>query len=420
MVATRRSRRRWLTAVLVLLGGMVLLALLATSAHPLVPRARAATGQQVQLTRDLFEAARISRIQHKPVPVQFDQAQLDAATTMIGQGFPPNRLAAQLDGDRLTVTASRPLLGRWLNVRAQASGKSAGFPDLAVRVGAIPIPAWMTKLALGIARRVLILRGANLPPLDQLVAGTDIGKGRVTARIMLPHTGLVEQASSSGAMVIDDDEVARIYCKLASEQRASFDPLLAHQLRRAIAVSDGTRSGDGAALVALAMLAVNQQVGQLADDADVKAAKCAPPPGQLTLQGRTDSPKHWTLSAALEVTTGRNFTVAMGEWKELSDSLAKNPFLAKGDTSGFSFVDLATDRAGFFWARRLTDPETLAAARAKLARADDEMLLPRAALALNDGMPNAQFVATYGGTDDPRFAAKVKSIDAMLNADGID
>lgn len=406
-------------AVVIVLGLLALLFLLATSSRPWVPEPGAATAQQVKLTRNAFQAARKSRATRKPVALTLDQPQLDAVSTMIGQGFPPNRLSAHIDGDRLTVTASRPFLGRWLNVRGITSGKSIGFPDLSARVGAIPVPGWLAKFGLGIARRLLILRGATLPPLDTLVAGTDVANGRITARITLPRTGLVDQASSDGALAIDDDEVARIYCKLADEQRANPDPLFAHQMRRAMALSSATRQSDGAALVALAMMAVNKDVGQLAGDADTKTAKCKAPSGQLTLQGRMDSPKHWSLSAALEVTTGRNFTVAMGEWKELSDSLAKNPFLAKGDSSGFSFVDLATDRAGFFWAKALTDPATIDQAREKMAQATDEMLLPKPAVELNDGMPNAQFVAAYGGTDDPRFKAKVASIDAMLKANGV-
>ncbi|MEO1967224.1 MAG: hypothetical protein ABGW87_00745 [Sphingomonadaceae bacterium] len=420
MVAKRRTGFRWLKWLVVALGLLALLFLLATSSHPWVPTARAATAQQVKLTRLVFQAARKSRAMGKPVQLTLDQQQLDAASTMIGQGFPPNRLAAQIHGDRLTVTASRPFMGRWINVRGITSGKSDGFPDLSVRVGAIPIPGWMAKFGLGMARRLMILRGATLPPLDTLVAGTNVSKGLVTAQIMLPRTGLVDQASGDGALAIDDDEVARLYCKLAAEQRANPDPLFAHQMRRAMALSTASRESDGAALVALAMLAVNKQVGQLVGDADTKSAKCKAPPGQLTLQGRTDSPKHWSLSAALEVTTGRNFTVAMGEWKELSDSLASNPYLAKGDASGFSFVDLATDRAGFLTAKNLMDPAKLADTRARMMRATDDMLLPKTALTLSDGMPNAQFVAAYGGTDDPRFKAKVQSIDAMLKADGID
>ena len=419
MAAGRSSGHPWLKAVLVVLTLLVALFLLATSSHPWVPISRTATAQQVRIARDAFHAARLSRTTGKPAPLRMGQADLDAISTMVSQGFSPNRLSAHVEADVLTVMASRPMLGRWINLRATASGRSRGFPDFSVKLGALPIPGWLAKLGLGVGRRILVLRGASLPPLDKLVAATDIAKGQVTAQIMLPRTGLVDQAASDGALAIDDDDVARIYCKLAAEQRSDPDRLFAHQLRRALAASSPTPEGDGAALVALSMLAVDKQVGDLVGNAKEKAAKCAAPGGQLTLQRRTDLPKHWSLSAALEVTTGRNFTLAMGEWKELSDSLASNPYLARNDTSGFSFVDLATDRAGFFTAKLLTDPARLLETRAKLLDASDDMLLPEAALSLNDGMPNEQFIAKYGATDDPRFKAKVESIDAMLRQAGI-
>ncbi|MEP0562143.1 MAG: hypothetical protein ABJC54_11580, partial [Qipengyuania citrea] len=130
--------------------------------------------------------------------------------------------------------------------------------------------------------------------------------------------------------------------------------------------------------------------------------------------------KHWALSAALETTTGSSISAAIGEWKELADSLESDPLLAPKDPSGFSFVDLASDRSGIKIARRLTDPERMADTRAALLGAQDEDLLPAAALALSDGLTDAEFAARYGATDDPRYERKVASIDAMLRRGGID
>jgi hypothetical protein len=100
--------------------------------------------------------------------------------------------------------------------------------------------------------------------------------------------------------------------------------------------------------------------------------------------------------------------------------LERDPLLAPKDPSGFSFVDLASDRSGIKIARRLTDPERMAETRAALLVAQDENLLPAAALALSDGLTDAEFAERYGATDDPRYERKVASIDAMLRRGGID
>ena len=74
-----------------------------------------------------------------------------------------------------------------------------------------------------------------------------------------------------------------------------------------------------------------------------------------------------------------------------------------------------------FWANDIpSDPERMEDTRAALLGAQDEDLLPAAALALSDGLTDAEFAARYGATDDPRYERKVASIDAMLRRGGID
>ncbi|MEC7534389.1 MAG: hypothetical protein VYB96_06665 [Pseudomonadota bacterium] len=99
--------------------------------------------------------------------------------------------------------------------------------------------------------------------------------------------------------------------------------------------------------------------------------------------------------------------------------MAKGPLLAPRDPSGFSFVDLAADRSGIMTAQALLEPARLEDARARLLRAGEADLLPAATLELSDGLTDAQFARRYGATDDPRFAEKVKQIDAMLRQGGI-
>ena len=70
-------------------------------------------------------------------------------------------------------------------------------------------------------------------------------------------------------------------------------------------------------------------------------------------------------------------------------------------------------------AQALLDPARLEDARARLLRAGEADLLPAATLELSDGLTDAQFARRYGATDDPRFAEKVKRIDAMLRQGGI-
>lgn len=406
--------------LLAALAAALLLAFLATSAQPLVPVRRTPTAEQVEAARIAFRAARLSRTTGKPSTLALGSRDLDGIAALISQGFAPYRADARVERGALAVTVSRPLGFRWLNLRLRASGRSKGFPDIAVSLGSLEFPPWLSRMGLELGRQLLVLRGAKVPPLDTLVQGTDIARTGLSARIMLPRTGLIDQAVTDKSLALDERVVVEIYCKLAVRQRAVPDPLFVHQLQRALEAAGPAPGRNGAALIALAMLVVDPRVGELAGDTQARVAKCLLPVSTTTLQGRSDSPKHWALSAALTIATGSRLAVAMGEWKELADSLSRSSFLARGDRSGFSFVDLAADRGGYLTAKALTDPGRVAATRARLARVGDDGLLPPAALALSDGMKNADFLRRYGATDDPRFLAEVNGIDAMLAAAGVE
>ncbi|MFQ5963167.1 MAG: hypothetical protein ACE5KZ_02675 [Candidatus Scalinduaceae bacterium] len=70
----------------------------------------------------------------------------------------------------------------------------------------------------------------------------------------------------------------------------------------------------------------------------------------VVLAGRVDLRLHFILSAVLEIASKRGITHAIGEFKELLD--------AGHGGSGFSFVDLAADRAGVRFAETATNSGT--------------------------------------------------------------
>ena len=402
MSAPPTRGHRWRLALALIVGGVLALALLLTSSEPAVPDSRHATAEQVAAARALVNQARQSRAMGEPVELTLAEAELAATSAMVTQGFAPNRFDARVEDGVLTLTGSRPMLFRWINI------------------GALPLPDWFSQWGLALIQRRMAAQGGTLPPIDTIVRSMRIGPDSVTARVLMPQGSLLAHARTTGVPAVDEDMVGTIYCTLAERQRGEPAPLLAQQLRRALAASQPSPEGHSAALVALALFSLGPEAAELFGGVDGTIGTCAARPVTLTLQGRADWAKHWALSAALETTTGSRISAAIGEWKELADSLESDPLLAPKDPSGFSFVDLASDRSGIKIARRLTDPERMADTRAALLGAQDEDLLPAAALALSDGLTDAQFAARYGATDDPRYERKVASIDAMLRRGGID
>lgn len=127
----------------------------------------------------------------------------------------------------------------------------------------------------------------------------------------------------------------------------------------------------------------------------------------MQLAGRRDLAMHFALSAAMGAVLEPRFTRAIGEWKELYDSLPGG--------SGFSFVDLAADRAGLNLGRIATaDPHSAARITGVLAEAGEGTLFPAQALGLAEGMTEAEFRRRFGSLDALTYAAAVRRIDRLL------
>lgn len=420
-----RPRPLWRRLLLLVAAMLIALVLLLTSGRPDVPTAGTVTAEQVGAGRAaVLQLPTSFGASHASSRIRYGKPELDGIGALVSHGFAPDRLALAIRGDRLVASASRPLvLGRWLNLQVTAQGAGKRFPLVHVRVGAVPLPAGLSRRLLEIARWVANRRGLDLPPLDRLVHTVSIRDGVVVATVRLPaRDALVDRLNTLDSDPVDAVAVARLYCGLAvAQRRAPSDQLTTH-LHRAFAgaaAQSYPAAYNRAAFVALAMLVVDPRVGDLAGNAQAATDRCRVPPVAVTIHGRADLPMHWALSAALSAGAGGQLARAMGEWKELADSLAKQSSFAVGDPTGFSFVDLSADRSGFTIARAATAPADAARVAARLAAASAQDILPISLLARQERLDNAAFVRAYGSIDDPRYAAMVARIDAVLARDAI-
>lgn len=166
-----------------------------------------------------------------------------------------------------------------------------------------------------------------------------------------------------------------------------------------------------AAIFALAIVfgheGVETLVGRVSDDA--LRAKMAPLAGTLTLRGRRDWARHWLVSAAIEATGIANVSEQMGVFKEELD--------AGEGGSGFSFADLAADRAGTRFAVAAT--RDMPAATAMQQRLDAEFSVDDYCPALDDlpeGLTATQLADQYGGTGGGPYKELLETIDTRLDA----
>lgn len=415
-------KRRRLAIVLAALAALFLLAVfLLTDSEPRAPVISAPDATQVGAGRDAYRQLRDAKGSTKGVRVDLEPIHLAGLGAVASHGFRPDRLHLSTKGASVRVEASKKLpLGRWLNVTAIAESPSEKFPETRLKIGSVALPAWLSRIALQTGRLLATLRMDDVPPLDEAVRQYSVRDGRVSAIIRLPgKSGLVDRMGGIVARPVDARLVARAYCALVTQQGSRPSAEFAEQVRRAFARSDGSVETNRAAFVALGIFLVDDRVAALAQVPSDKLDPCRARRASVQLHGRGDWPKHWALSAALSVLAGTQLSEAVGEWKELADSLERGSRFA-GRGTGFSMTDLAADRAGFLTAAAATDPDRAGTMARRLANTSAQQLLPISLTKQEDGLTEAEFRQRYGGLDDPRYAARVAEIDAELKRAGID
>lgn len=124
--------------------------------------------------------------------------------------------------------------------------------------------------------------------------------------------------------------------------------------------------------------------------------------GAPTLLGRRDLAQHFFVSAHLAAIGGTEIAAASGLAKEISDA---------GGGSGFSFADMAANRAGILFAGGVMNK------RFSLRTVADEFTVPAYMPTVDDlpeGLTAAQLLSQFGPQTDDRFRRQLQQIDQRL------
>ena len=365
--------------------------------------------------------------------VLLTQRDLDLLLNQAGQRFGGLRGRVRLQPGLAVVDASLPLpaspWGGWLNLHAVLL-QTDGLPAVQrLHIGRLPVPGWLAEAMLP-----RLLTALNLRAQGELAQRLVSRVGFHTQALVLAYawpdnlqqslTDSLLDADAQARLRRHADALAALTAQLGATREGRSGVSLARLLPPVFQLA-GQHSTDAAsavaenraALVALAFMAHGDRLAQLlappppASAVHPMPAKARllplgiPPQPRITLAGRTDFPQHLLISAALAAEGGGPLSDAIGLYKEVDDS--------RGG-SGFSFRDLAADRAGTrlgLLARR--DPLALQA-RLAAARLADADLLPDTS-DLPEDMPEAEFKRRFGGIGAPAYLAVLQEIEARLD-----
>jgi hypothetical protein len=302
-------------------------------------------------------------------------------------------------------------LQAWLNLELTlVEGERMPVIDGA-RVGALPLPGWMAQR---LARRASLRLGLDpdAPWARELVSRVALHRDaavvsytwRADTRQQLLGSLLpvAEQARLKAYAV----RLAELSAAAPGDGRVSLGELLPPMFTLAAQRS----GGDGAAAAAenrAALVVLGLHVSGRRLSSWVPAASEWPQPRwmHITLHGRDDFPQHFLLSALLAAEGSSPLADAAGTYKELHDARAG---------SGFSFNDIAADRAGTrFGEVAVQQPLRLQAALAAARRDSD--LMPDVG-DLPEFLPEAEFRRRYGGVGAPAYQRLLAEIDARIVA----
>lgn len=322
----------------------------------------------------------------------------------VGQG----RVRVQLHDQRAEVTLSLALpwdpSGSFVNVLFDLVSNGAMPKVDNARLAGLPIPDVLVQT---LADRTLAAVEST-QALQQLLLHRDHLEVRYYWRPdLLERIGSGFIANAELPLLLHyQRELSQLLAPLRRGRAVTLAELLAHLLTTAAEQPLGTDPvAENRAVILVLAAYVNGHPIRDPADTTVKRLPYAHP---VLLRGRQDLGQHFMTSAALLTQGGDTLSGLVGWYKELSD--------ANGG-SGFSFADMAANRAGIRLAQRATLTPLTASEMQQRARSGlvDDDFMPTLD-GLPEGMDQQTFSTSFGAQNNADYQRMIALIDRRINA----
>jgi hypothetical protein len=349
--------------------------------------------------------------------IQLDEAELNRLLNYAVELRRVSGIAAELTPGLATLTATLAVpanpFGGYLNLTAEVAEVPGGIQIQSLHLGSLPLPGALADWIAHLAHRWL-RRDETYAALADAFSQVSFDENQATLDYRWHPELLTRVERKSAELLIAPEDQARMlaYAEqldslLRRHPHGSTVPLV--QVMAPLFAHSQGNGGDAAeqnraALTALAAHLSGISLPRLLEGSSQSISHA--PRVLLSLHGRRDFAEHFVISAALSVNGGSRLANAIGLIKEEEDA-------NKG--SGFSFTDLAANRAGVRLGERATG-EAAAQVQQRLASArSDADLLPDFR-DLPEFMPQAEFERRFGPIGSARYQRVIARIDDRLAA----
>jgi hypothetical protein len=397
--------------VVVLPLAVIGLVYLAVDTQPSLNRAAEITPSNVErakLILDQNDPRRLKPGARRTIVVA--EGDLDLAANYLARQYFAGGARVDLRHGAIEVGASlrAPALPIYLNF-ASTLVEDGALPRIAsLRVGRIPVPPW---LAYAIIPRLFALtfNDADLRSFENVIKKVAIQDDRLA----LTYEWQADLPNKLRTALVSDEDRARLRAyqerlaavsRTVKSQDVSLTALLVPLFKLAAERSGDPVAENRAAIFLLTLYVNGQNLAAILPEAKNWPL---PLPRRTLLNGRDDFPKHFMVSAALAARAGGPLSDAVGVYKEIADS--------RGG-SGFSFNDIAADRAGTRFGENAAESAAGRKLQQRMRAGVVEKDLMPATADLPEFMPEREFQRRFGGIDAPPYKKMISEIEARIAA----
>lgn len=393
---------------------LMFMGLLAVDETPMLNTRTNPSPYQIAKVKQLFDRNDPRRLRTGSLArATLGQEELDLALNYAANQYANGAARLKIESGKARIQASLPLsgyfLGRFLNLQIELK-QTDNLPEInAVTVGRLRVPGFIANS--------LSNFGFSMMPFasDWRQLGRMVKKVRFFGRGMIVvYTWRRELPVHLGSALLSSDEREQLLfyqTRLAELVQAGKGDISLTALLNALFQAASQREEQAnaiqenrAVIRVLAFYANQKDLGQL-----MPADPRWPRLGWrgVLLQNRTDFSKHYLVSALLAADAGSPLANAVGLYKEIQDS--------RGG-SGFSFNDLAADRAGTqLGERAIAGEQSATALQNLLASATETDLMPETA-DLPEFLSEAEFNRRYGGLAGNAYQKMMQEIERRVAA----
>ena len=404
-----------LTLIVVLpiaLGAMIYLAI---DTSPSINRAAEVTPASIERAKrilDQNDPRKLTPGMRRTISVR--ENDLDHAANYLARQYANGGARVELKRGAAHVSASLRVpalpVGIYLNLETELaeSGSLAHVDSL--RIGRLAIPGW---LAHWMIPRLLatVIGEADLRSFRHVIKKVSLNDDRVA--LTYEWQADLPDKFRTALLPAEDQERLRVYQQRLTEVSQSlkapnvslselFVPLLSLANER----SNGANGvAENRAVILLLALYVN------GEDLTSLVPNAKPWPRrqrhEVLLNGRADLAKHFIVSSALAAKAGGPLSDAVGLYKELADAR---------EGSGFSFNDMAADRAGSRFGEYAANSDSARKLQRRARSGFGEKEVMPATQDLPEFMPEREFIRRFGGVDAPAYNKMMAEIERRIVA----